>query len=92
MLQYISIACSNVLGHMSSTIDGVEVIRAFKADRRCSIDFGLHQDTSVGTWYTGLSSFVWFQFWCNATGSLLNILTIVTCMIGASGTTYLKIK
>ena len=78
-------ATSPFLGHLSSSVDGVEVIRAFGAQERCDTDFGLHQDTSIGSWYTGTATFVWFQFWCNATGSLLNILIIHICLLGADG-------
>ena len=77
-------ANSPFLGHLSNSIDGVEVIRAFSAQARCCLDYGLHQDSAIGSWYTGLAAFVWFQFNCNATGALLNILIVFICLLGAN--------
>ena len=77
---------SPTLGHLSNSIDGVDTINAFGGGARLSDEFGQHYDTRVGSWYTTISNFVWFQLHCNLTGSLLNICAIATCFFGAECT------
>ena len=83
---------SPCIGHLSSSIDGVETILAYDAVARLSDEYGLHYDTMVASWYTSLANFVWFQLYCNLTGSLLSIFMIITCFLGAEcAKTSLKI-
>ena len=88
-IRLIKISNSPFLGHVSATIDGADVIRAFGTQERCYSDMAQHWDTKMGCQYANLCNFVWFHLNMNLVTSLLNILVAAICILGAESESIL---
>ncbi len=74
-----------MLSHLSATLDGMETIRAFKAESRCMQDFDTHHTHHMATWMNEMSVFCWFIFWANGLGALYSGFVIFSFFMTNTG-------
>ena len=78
-------AYSPVLTHLNASLEGVQTIRAFQADRKCIEDLHGHYNVIMGGWFTEINIFCWFQFSCNIISAVFNVASvfIITLLSGS---------
>uniref|UniRef100_A0A8C5FVQ0 Cystic fibrosis transmembrane conductance regulator n=1 Tax=Gadus morhua TaxID=8049 RepID=A0A8C5FVQ0_GADMO len=72
---------SPVFSHLSSSLQGLWTIRAFRAEQRFQNVFDAHQDLHSGTWYLFLTSSRWFAMRLDLLCAVFVIILIYACVL-----------
>uniref|UniRef100_A0A8C5A2Y0 Cystic fibrosis transmembrane conductance regulator n=1 Tax=Gadus morhua TaxID=8049 RepID=A0A8C5A2Y0_GADMO len=72
---------SPVFSHLSSSLQGLWTIRAFRAEQRFQNVFDAHQDLHSETWYLFLTSSRWFAMRLDLLCAVFVIILIYACVL-----------
>ncbi|KAK7154854.1 hypothetical protein R3I93_009716 [Phoxinus phoxinus] len=76
-----SITRSPVFSHLSSSLQGLWTIRAFKAEERFQQSFDAHQDLHTEAWFLFLATSRWFAVRLDGMCSLFVTITAFGCLL-----------
>ncbi|KAM8873018.1 ATP-binding cassette sub-family C member 4 [Synchiropus picturatus] len=72
---------SPVFSHLSSSLQGLWTIRAFRAEERFQQDFDAHQDLHSEAWFLFLTTSRWFAFRLDGICSVFVTITTFGCLL-----------